>query len=89
MGKKNKDKSAAAKQRRFQGVVVSSGMTKTIVIQVESTKTHPKYGKQYKVSKKYKVHDEHNRYQVGDRVVFAACRPLSKDKRWRVIYEKK
>ncbi len=71
--------------RIFKGVVVSDKMDKTIVVRVDRTKTHPKYKKRYTVSKKYKVHDEKNKYKAGDKVVFIACRPFSKDKKWRVL----
>ncbi len=71
--------------RRFVGEVVSDKMAKTIVVKVESVKIHPKYQKRYTVSKKYKVHDETNQYKVGDKVSFVECRPLSRDKRWRVL----
>jgi small subunit ribosomal protein S17 len=70
--------------RQFNGVVVSDKNDKTIVVKVETVKKHPKYQKRYIVSRRYKVHDEKNQYQVGDQVVFVECRPLSKDKRWRV-----
>jgi small subunit ribosomal protein S17 len=73
-------------KRKFNGVVVSDKMDKTITVSVESVKVHPKYKKRYTVSKKYKVHDEKNLYKEGDKVEFLECRPLSKDKRWRVIY---
>ena len=72
-------------KRRFQGVVVSDKMKKTIVVRVDRVKTHPKYHKQYAVSKRYKVHDELNTFKIGDAVTFEECRPYSKDKRWRVI----
>ena len=72
-------------KRKFSGVVVSDKMDKTIVVRVESVKIHPKYKKRYTVSKKFKVHDEKNICKEGDKVSFAECRPLSKDKRWRVI----
>jgi len=72
-------------KRQFQGVVVSDKMNKTIVVKIEGIKTHPKYRKQYKVSKKYKVHDEKKQYHIGDIVLFEECRPISKEKRWRVI----
>jgi len=72
-------------QRKFTGVVVSDKNDKTIVVKVESVKKHPKYHKRYTVSKKYKVHDEANSYKIGDKVSFMECRPLSRDKRWRVI----
>lgn len=73
-------------KRRFKGVVKSDKMDKTIVVSVESVKIHPKYKKRYASSKSYKVHDEKNQYKEGDKVTFVECRPLSKDKRWRVIY---
>lgn len=71
--------------RKFNGVVTSDKMDKTIVVKVESTKIHPKYGKRYVETEKYKVHDEKNQFKTGDKVSFVECRPLSKDKRWRVI----
>jgi len=73
-------------QRKFNGVVVSDKMDKTITVKVEQVKIHPKYNKRFTVSKKFKVHDEKNQYHAGDQVNFVECRPLSKDKRWRVIY---
>ena len=72
-------------QRKFSGVVTSDKMDKTIVVKVESTKVHPKYGKRYIRNEKYKVHDEKNQFKEGDKVIFVECRPLSKDKRWRVL----
>lgn len=71
--------------RQFTGVVVSDKMAKTIVVKVESIKIHPKYQKRYTQSRKYKVHDEKNQFKVGDKVAFIQCRPLSKDKRFRVL----
>jgi small subunit ribosomal protein S17 len=71
--------------RQFHGVVVGDKNDKTIVVKVESVKKHPKYQKRYVVSQKYKVHDETNHYHVGDKVSFVECRPLSRDKRWRVV----
>jgi len=73
-------------KRKFSGLVVSDKMDKTRVVSVETVKLHPLYKKRYIVSKKYKVHDEKNLYKTGDKVRFMECRPLSKDKRWRVIY---
>jgi small subunit ribosomal protein S17 len=72
-------------QKTFQGTVVSAKMAKTIVVRVDSTRIHPKYRKQYRVSRKFKVHDEKGEYKAGDVVRFVETRPLSKDKRWRVI----
>lgn len=71
-------------QRAFVGEVVSDKMQKTIVVRVDRVKTHAKYGKQYVMSERFKVHDEKNEYKVGDRVSFVETRPYSKDKRWRV-----
>jgi small subunit ribosomal protein S17 len=72
-------------KRVFTGEVISDKMDKTIVVRVDSTKIHPRYRKRFTVSKKYKVHDEENKHKIGDKVTFMECRPLSKDKRWRVI----
>lgn len=71
--------------KKFSGVVVSDKNDKTIVVKVETVKVHPKYKKRYTVSRRYKVHDEKNEHRVGDKVTFIECRPLSRDKRWRVI----
>ncbi|MBU0613001.1 30S ribosomal protein S17 [Patescibacteria group bacterium] len=73
------------RKRKFVGIVVSDSMDKTIVVRVDRVKTHKKYQKQYAVSRKYKVHDEKNKYKKGDKAEFIECRPISKDKRWRVI----
>lgn len=72
-------------RRRLIGEVVSDKMTKTVVVKVVQIKAHPKYKKRYQVSKKYKAHDEKNMYRIGEQVIIEACRPISSDKRWRVI----
>ena len=72
--------------RKLSGVVVSDKMAKTIVVQVDQIAVHPKYKKRYTKSKRYKVHDEKGQYKEGDKVSFIECRPLSSDKRWRVVY---
>ncbi len=82
--KKAEDKKTL--RRKFEGVVVSDKMDKTVVVRVDRVKIHPKYKKRYTVSKKYHVHDEKKQYREGDKVSFVECRPLSKNKRWRVIY---
>lgn len=64
------------------GKVVSTSMDKTIVVLTETYKKHPLYKKRVKYSKKYKVHDEENKAKVGNTVRIAACRPLSKTKRY-------
>lgn len=73
-------------RKTFSGIVVSDKMDKTIVVKVETSKIHPLYKKHFKVNKNYKVHDAQNKFHVGDKVNFIECRPLSKDKRWKVIY---
>ena len=73
-------------QRKFTGTVVSDKMNKTIVVSVDRVKIHAKYRKRYTVSKNYKVHDEKEIFKVGDKVSFVECRPLSREKRWKVIY---
>ncbi len=69
----------------LKGIVVSDKMDKTVVVKVETVKEHPKYKKRYKSHKKYKAHDENNSYKIGDELVIQESRPLSKDKRWRVV----
>ena len=90
MENQNQLNNQAAKQqaikRKFNGVVTGDKMNKTRVVTVESVKIYPKYEKRYKTNKKYKVHDEKNQYKIGDKVQFVECRPLSKDKRWRMLY---
>ncbi len=73
------------KAPKLKGSVVSDAMDKTIVVAVETLKTHPKYLKKYRSTKKYKVHDAENVHKVGDVVTFQECRPLSKDKRHTVV----
>jgi len=60
-------------------------MQKTVVVEVERIKEHPKYKRRFKVHKKYKAHDEKQEFHVGDTVVIEECTPISKDKTWRVI----
>jgi small subunit ribosomal protein S17 len=74
--------------KTFSGVVLSDKMDKTIVVKVDRTKIAPKLGKRYIVSSNYKVHDEKNQFKEGDHVTFVECRPLSKGKKWRVVYSK-
>ncbi|MFM1654470.1 30S ribosomal protein S17 [Brevibacillus sp. B_LB10_24] len=72
-------------RRTMQGRVVSDKMDKTIVVLVETYKKHPLYGKRVKYSKKFKAHDENNTAKVGDIVEIMETRPLSKDKRFRLV----
>ena len=69
----------------LQGVVVSDKMHKTIVVEVETHKRHPKYAKRIKYSNKYYAHDENNEAKVGDVVTIMGCRPLSALKRFRLV----
>ncbi|WP_417882753.1 30S ribosomal protein S17 [Aerococcus kribbianus] len=69
----------------LQGRVVSDKMEKTIVVQVDTFKFHPTYGKRIKYSKKYKAHDENNSAKNGDIVRIMETRPLSKDKYFRLV----
>jgi small subunit ribosomal protein S17 len=66
------------------GIVTSDRMQKTVVVSVERTIMHPKYKKYLRRSTKVKAHDENNQCHVGDRVMIVECRPLSRDKCWRV-----
>lgn len=73
-------------QRKVQvGKVVSDKMDKTIVVAVETYKKHPLYAKRIKYTKKFKAHDENNQAKIGDIVKIMETRPLSKDKRWRLV----
>jgi small subunit ribosomal protein S17 len=66
------------------GTVVSNKMDKTVVVGVDTYKSHPKYKKRYKVTKKFYAHDEENKYKEGDKVTIQEGRPMSKLKRWVV-----
>ena len=73
------------KARVREGVVVSDKMDKTVVVAVDRLVRHPRYKKYVRRRAHYKAHDESNRCAVGDRVVISETRPLSKDKRWRIV----
>lgn len=73
-------------ERKVQiGKVVSDKMDKTIVVAVETYKTHSLYHKRIRYTKKFKAHDEQNQAKIGDLVKIMETRPVSKDKRWRLI----
>jgi len=72
-------------KRQLNGIVISNKMKKTVVVEVERIKEHPKYKRRFKVHKRYKAHDEKEECKVGDRVIIEECKPLSKEKRWKVI----
>ena len=67
------------------GKVVSDKMEKSIVVAIETKVRHPLYGKTVNRTTKFKVHDENNEAKIGDRVSIMETRPLSKDKRWRLV----
>jgi len=71
--------------KQWKGTVVSTKMDKTIVVKVDQVKFHPRYGKKITVSKRYKVHCVNPDIKEGDKVIFVECRPLSHDKRWRLL----
>jgi len=72
-------------QKIRTGKVVSDKMDKTVVVLVQTLRRHPVYKKFVRQSAKFKVHDEKNACKVGDTVKITETRPLSKDKRWRVV----
>src|SRR5881394_517537 len=74
-----------AKRKTRTGVVVSDKMQKTVVVQIQRRVAHPVYGKMVTHTKKVKAHDEENSAKTGDLVRIAETRPLSKDKRWRLV----
>ena len=67
---------------------MSDKMDKTVVVNVNRYVAHAKYGKYFKIDKRYKAHDENNEYKVGDEVIIEECRPLSRDKSFTVIGKK-
>lgn len=85
MAEEKKVEATQAPRRRLQGTVVSNKMDKTIVVETETYKAHPIYKKRVAVRKKYKVDDRNNAANVGDVVVFEECRPISHDKRFRLV----
>jgi len=72
-------------QRRVIGRVVSDKMDKTICVAIERRVKHPVVGKYIRRTTKLKAHDENNECRMGDRVAISECRPISKDKSWRVV----
>lgn len=72
-------------KHQLKGTIISDKMMKTVVVKVERIKEHPKYRRRFKVHKKYKAHDEKQEYKTGDKVLIEQCRPLSKDKQYKVI----
>jgi small subunit ribosomal protein S17 len=71
-------------RRSLIGLIVSDKMEKTVVVATESLVRHPLYGRTIRRTTRFKAHDENNECGVGDRVEITECRPLSREKRWRV-----
>ncbi len=71
--------------RQLKGIVVSDKMQKTVVVAVERLKLNEKYKKYFKTTKRFKAHDENGEYHSGDKVIIEETRPMSKEKRWKVI----
>jgi small subunit ribosomal protein S17 len=79
------DKKIKKSNKILKGVVTSDKMDKTIVVEVTRFVEHKKYGKRIKKTKKYKAHDEENSKKVGDVVEIEETRPISKDKKFKVV----
>lgn len=71
--------------RKLQGTIVSDKMNKTRVVEITRLKQHPKYKKYFKVTKRFKAHDENNEYKIGDKVLMQEIRPMSKEKKWLIV----
>ena len=69
----------------LSGIVVGDKMDKTVVVSVSRFVKHKKYGKYYKINKRYKAHDPENKYKTGDKVKIAETRPISKEKKFKVL----
>lgn len=78
----NKDNKEKNNTKGKIGIVVSDKMDKTVVVKIDKLKMHPIYRKKYKVSKKYKAHDELNEFKTGDKVMIIEVKPMSKEKKW-------
>jgi small subunit ribosomal protein S17 len=72
-------------KRELTGTITSDKMDKTVVVTVERLEKHPTFQKYIRRRSRYKAHDEKNECRVGDKVLIRECRPLSKDKNWRVV----
>jgi small subunit ribosomal protein S17 len=72
-------------RKQLTGIITSNKMQKTVVVEVERLKKHPKYKRRYKLHKKYKTHYDFGEYKIGDKVIIEECKPISKEKKWKVI----
>ena len=79
------EKTEAKKNKVLTGVVTSDKMKDTVVVKVSRFVKHPKYGKYVSITKKFKAHDAGNTKKVGDKVTIEECRPISKDKHFRIV----
>ena len=79
------NKQIQRRKKVLQGVIVSDKMEKTAVALVQRTVQHRLYKRTVKKSKKYKIHDEQNQCQIGDYVRLIECKPISKDKCWKLV----
>jgi small subunit ribosomal protein S17 len=71
--------------KKLKGTIVSDKMEKTKVVAVSRLKKHPRYKKFIKVTRRFKAHDEKNEHKTGDEVIIEETRPISKDKRWKIV----
>ena len=78
-------KNNTIQKRKLTGTVVSDKMNKTRVVSIERLRKHARYEKFYKVTTRFKAHDENNQYKTGDVVIMEESRPISRDKRWVII----
>jgi small subunit ribosomal protein S17 len=81
----NNDKAKNRILAKKKGTVISDKADKTIVVAVDMFKTHPKYKKKFKMTRHYKVHDENNKYKIGDIVEIQPARPMSRDKKYKIV----
>lgn len=72
-------------KKQLKGTIISTKMQKTVVVRVERIKEHPKYKRRFKVHKNYKVHVEEGEYKAGDSVIIEETKPISKDKKWKLV----
>lgn len=78
-------KPKTTQNKTLKGIIVSDKMDKSVVVAVTRFVKHPKYQKYFKITKKYKAHDEANTHKTGETVEIAPSRPISKDKHFRVV----
>ena len=79
------EKASRGNRKTRQGLVTADSMDKTVVVTITTLKPHPLYGRTLRRSKKFKVHDETNDCHTGDTIEIMECRPISKEKCWRVV----